>query len=103
MANYKYKIQGTDYVFTSEEHEIIQARLATGKDAFLTFRSGKIGVNTQNVAAFAETGEQTDEQIKEKYETLSLPDQDILDVRAKVYPLFIKGKAELYKKMGWTQ
>jgi len=99
--NYNYKIQGTEYIFTPEEHDKIQGQLRTGKDAFLVFRGGKIGVNTQNVAAFKETGEQTDEQVQAKYQTLNAPKEDIDAQREPLRKLFIQTREEFYKKMGW--
>lgn len=70
--NYRYKIQGEDFIFSQEEHDTIQNQIRTGSHALITFRSGRLGVDTSKVAVFKETEKLTDEQEKKNDEILTL-------------------------------
>lgn len=72
MINYRYKIQGEDFIFSQEEHDSIQKQIRTGSHALITFRGGKLGVDTSKVAVFKETSQLTDDQEENRNSVLRL-------------------------------
>ena len=60
--NFRYKVQGEDFIFSQDEHDAIQEQVRSGSHALITFRDGSLGVDTSKVAVFKETTQMTDEQ-----------------------------------------
>lgn len=98
--NYRYKISGEDIVLSSQEHEAIQRQIRTGEHATMTFRGGKLGINTSFISFFKETDNPTEIKSTDNEWKSSTP-QLLEPIKSND---FIKqSREDFYKKMGWEK
>lgn len=101
--NWKYSIDREDIILSVEEHDKVQAGIATGSD-IISLRDNILGIAPKAIRKWKPTDELTDEQEQQRLRQFKLPEisQYTEQWERKSGQGFMRAThEEFYQRMGW--